>query len=245
MTMNKQTVANNPAGRLLRICKLLRGITAGVLLKDAWAQVVGTKSDDTPVLLRRIGVVIALVDETEHAIRRLDGVNHELFLKWRKPVVEAFSRLNLVGENLTSVHQFLSPDVIMSLEYCDHELSRRCPERTIDAEALKQLLNEIKSLLDDVMEAELPPDIKAFILDKLDALQRAIEMYQFTGLDPVQAAVDGIIGTTIRQGKDHYDNTVQTDVGNRFWDVCSKAASLVTLAQTGQKLLDWVRPFIT
>ena len=231
---------NNPAGRLLYICRKLSSINNSIGLKEAWAKVVDVPVpvEDTPLLLDRIGASISLIEYTKKAIYSLDDIDRNLFLKWEQPVANAFSQLNLSGSNVAQIKQFLTPEIIISLEYCDHELARRNPEQTLDPNELQKVIEEIKSLIDEVVQSNLPDEIRSFILDKLDLLLRSLELYKFCGITPITTAIDAILGATVRCKGNPYTDSKDDPSGKKFWAICSKVSTLIALAGGGKKLLE-------
>ncbi len=233
--MSDKNGPNNPAGRLLIVINGLRN-QKNRRMHDAWGEALKVDPNEISKLIERVSFVSKLVDETEFRIKSLEDLNHELYLRWVPLVRKIFISLNL-DTNLTSINQTLSPEALAGLEFCDDVLSQRCPEKMVDPEKLTELTNEVQQLMDDVLKSDLPDDLREFILDKLDLLLRALEMYQFTGIKPLSDALDGVIGSTLRSGKEWNVESINTVSVQNFWGLLGKISIIINFAESGQKLL--------
>lgn len=240
--MRSNHTPNNPAGRLAMILNNLRQVK-NKALGDAWVEVLGVDKKDTGELIQRVALVSRLVDDTEAQIKSQKDLNHGLYLRWTPLVREVFTNLNFRA-SVNDVNGRLTPEAMTGLEFCDEILSRSCPERTLDPQKLAEVIQEVKSLIDQVIASELPNDLKEFVLDKLDLLLRALEMYQVAGIGPIATALDTIIGTTARCGGKPYAQSKDTPLGKKFWSLCGKVATMIALADGGKKLLECLTTFL-
>lgn len=245
--MAAKSTPNNPAGRLLEVCNKFHGMPNGTSIRTAWAKILGIDETDIPSLLNRIGVAISLISSTKKAVMSLPDLDHGLFLSWEGPLNEAFSRLNLGGENIVGIDKLLAPEVLKALAFCNAELSKRKPEPQADPNELAKLLEEVKILLDDVLESDLPSDIKTFVLEKLNALERAIELYTLSGIKPIEEVVESMLGgALLKAGRMQNDAMTETDLLDRYWKLGGRAAVVVALTDSGIKLLTYFKDtFIT
>lgn len=209
-------------------------------MSTAWAQITKCDESDMPELLHRVGIATSLIKITKLSILRLD-VNHRLFLKWENPVTKAFSNINFIDHNISNLQKTISRDVITSLEYCDHELHRHSTESPIDHEELNKFAAEIKTLIDEVYESELPDYLKNYLLDKLDLLLRAIEMYMFTGIHSLETAIESVVGSAVRNPNQQKE-LLKDNLGEKFWNTCNRLAILIKICESGIKLLDHFFP---
>lgn len=230
---------DNPAQRLLGLCQAFLNIKNGTSIRDAWAQILNVEDDNTPELLYRVGMTLPLVKTTREALERLDEIDRELFLGWQENIEAAFSNLNFKAD-VGEIKNQLKPEIMKQLEFCSHELRRRSPEPTIAPEQLTAFREEVKNLMDEVLQADIPVDLKSFLLDNLDRLLRAIEMYWYTGSRPIQDALDTAIGQAWRGQAQASSNEDEGDLHRRFWDLCGRIAIAFTLVREGSKLLEYV-----
>lgn len=225
----------------MRLCKQLSELPNEMLVVEAWATVLGVERTDRPRLLQRLALANTLIDQTEARIRSLPDINLTLFLTWQGPVRTAFGQLNLVKGTLAQMKTSFTAEVLHSLEHCHDRLRREAPDSALNQRELESILTEVQTLMTNVLESELPPEIRSFLLEKLDSLERAMSMYSVTGIKPVEDAVDSIFGGTIRKGgEEFYKDVKGTECGGRFWKLSSRAATLVTFAESGFKLLGFM-----
>jgi hypothetical protein len=181
--MSNTTLPNNPAGRLLEICRTFRKKQDSTQVRDIWSEITGVPKTDMATLLARVGVALSLIDATRTSIRRIEGISHDLFLQWEAPVSAGLGKLNFDdGYNIAETRRLINEAVIARLEFCDHELSRHSKEPRITQEELDGILADLKKLGSDVLAADFPPDVKAFFVDKIDLLERAILLLRFNGV---------------------------------------------------------------
>src|SRR4051812_48120408 len=114
---------DNPAGRLHAILQKGKSMPDHMVTREAWAQLLNVKADDTPLLLRKVADVMNLYSQTRQLVTELKHSDVELLTK---DFAEIDAALSLVNFDATW-NQFksrLSPLVMRSLEWCSFELSR-------------------------------------------------------------------------------------------------------------------------
>lgn len=193
--MSKQP--NNPAGRLLAIIRKLQAVQKGknILTDQAWAKVFQIDPDNTGLLMDRIGKCLQLGNQIIENVKKLN-LNQDLFLKDINQIILSFRQMNL-QENINSTLSRIRVESIRGLEYCDHEFSRQSPEKVIPETDLKNIYEEICSLLEEVAQADIDSYLKNFMLDKLDLLRQAIELYDVDGCVPIEKALCEITGSIV------------------------------------------------
>lgn len=241
--MSKDYIPNNPAGRLTRLIRRLREVSGTTPMRAAWAHALGVDENNISELLARITLAARLVDQTVIQIEGLADLDHGLYLRWTPLVRGAFTDFGMSNQ-IARITDRLTPEVLTGLDFCNHELSRRCPEQTVDMAKLEELTKEAKALMDQVVRADLPGDLKEYVLDKLDLLLRALEMYHVTGIRPIVSAMETIVGATVLGGKEHHEQLTKTPQGQRLWSLLGKVATLIALAEGGRKLLECMGPLM-
>jgi len=206
---------NNPAGRLLEIIRKLQAIRKEKNIRTdlAWAKLFQIDPDNTGLLMDRIGKSLQLGNQIGEQIKKLD-LNHELFLKDINQIVFSFRQMNLQQDINSTLTRIVS-ESIRGLEYCDHELSKQLPEKVIPETSLKKIYDEICSLLEEVTQTDMDDYLKKFMLDKLDLLRQAIELYDIDGCVPIEKALYEIAGNMVFS-RDKLEGKASNEIGKKF-----------------------------
>lgn len=211
--MSKQP--NNPAGRLLAIIRKLQAARDhnNTSTDKAWAKIFRIDSDNTGLLLNHIGKCLQLGNQIIEKLNKLN-LNHNLFLKDIDQIVLSFRDMHL-QEDINSTLSRIKAESIRGLEYCDHEFSKQAPEKVIPEADLKKIHQEICSLHEEVAKADIDSYLKNFILDKLDLLRKAIELYDVDGCVPIEKALYEIAGS-VAFSQDKLNGRNLKEIGKKF-----------------------------
>lgn len=190
------SLINNPAGRLYLLFGNLRGIPNGTQIGSAWGEVLGVPPE---VVGGQLGKVAALVTQLDEAVsddperERIAATVARYKPSWLlaalpfqlsfqadvaeiKPSPESYEALGLVADILGAV----SPD---ESEPSEEERERR--------------LDELRGLRDEVRgDEELPERVRHLIVDRLTAVEVAIEHMNIGGAEAVQHALEALLGAT-------------------------------------------------
>jgi len=232
------TKANNPAQRLLTILKAARDRPDGKA-EVAWCDILSVESGKNPQLLRRLGLVLDLPNKIKEEIEKISGIDHDVYLKWMPAVQSSFSNINL-GRNFNEFKNPLSDHTIYGLEVCAELLSRHSAEKILNPTDLKELDAEVTKLFDALLDSDLHPDLKSFILTRLDEIHLAILDYEFAGPKPLQRAVEAVVGSALFE-KQKYDRFAGTEHYKAFWKIISKAALIVTIVSGTLQIADGLK----
>ena len=241
MGKGKMPKMNNPASRLLKVVQDLKKEKPRERLDAAFANVLHAPNDYA-LLLRRVGYVLQLVEQTKVCIEAQD-VEHGLYLEPVETIAKAFQGMHLGGPAQNLMQQLPDPAVV-GLTFCAEHLSRHAAEGTLSAESGKGLLAEIDALLATVHEAAIPDEIKAVIIEKIEKLRQAIDEYDILGSAPIVLASDAILGATIRCGPLLEEHPDAKPIWKALWQVAVHSYvaiqvinNLAALPQSAMKML--------
>lgn len=155
--------------------------------------------EDPPLLLKHFG-------EVERAINGM--TESALHSAGRLSPTDAFSP------------QFparrIRDEVLYSLDICSRVLHRRSPEPAVDEAQLKELLVDVRALIDAVISAEsLNSDAKTFLVQRLRDVETALLGSQISGFANLEDALDRLMGGLVRRS-DVQDRGVLARVGSFF-----------------------------
>jgi hypothetical protein len=235
---------NNPASRLLRIVRDGQKQSKTQTAAESWASVLEVPLEDKPLLLSRVGHVMALPEAIRSELEQVENINHALHLKWLPSVETSFSIHNLNMQWKQFIDRF-NPETIYGLEVCGDVLSRNRPEKTVDHDSARGLLNDIRDLITELAEIQLPEDLHSFLYEHLKIVKDALEEYKIKGMKPLEAEVERLTGAVARN-PEFWIRTKETDFGERFWNAMGKLAIVTTIVagqlQIGQEVFSVMSP---
>jgi hypothetical protein len=188
---------NNPAGRLLALIKAGGRInTPGMTVEDAWAKIldVGGQRDE---LFRRLALVVSMPEAIREAVeglgdlpydrslvlRELDHIDKALDTGLARPWAELMNRI--------------PPTTRHSLEIISSTLSNVRPEPSIDDDKLEDVQAKVHQLFEEVIHAEIEPELRQFLLRHVQAMRLAIEDVRIRGAQAVQEVVEQVVGGVV------------------------------------------------
>lgn len=228
---------NNPAGRLLDL--VLAGDNIGnstqVPIRDAWRRILDVERGDDAALMRRLAQVYELPEAIRREITMLDDVPADLLLR-EMTKVDAALQLPLT-DAWQSFRSRVDATTRYSLEVISDVLARRAPEPELTTDQLADLLGNVRSLLDDVLTADLPADLREFLARHLQAMEQAIEEVRIRGADALRDAAEAIIGGVVIRSQTV--GAPKDETGNTFWKkLISVAAGVLVLLNVGKGTLE-------
>lgn len=196
--------STNPAGRLHRILSRAQatltqtGRTSTAI--SVWSQVFEApeRAPDTPEQIKVISGLLQLrqlINETEEGLRRIEGLPDRYFRPFERiRSLPEQSLGNLNGDISVQVRSITEGDMTV-LEFCSERLEAQHTEPIINNEELREILQEVSSLFDEVKTSSLDSELKTFILDGLESIRRGIFEYRIRGPQRLKEALAEIIGS--------------------------------------------------
>jgi len=120
------------------------------------------------------------------------------------------------------------------LKFVADALSRQQGEIALNTEELNELSNEVRALLEKVLDADLDKDIKSLILGKVQDIDQAIINYKFQGSKGLSQVIDSTFGALIQNEKlrSQKENPTVTS----FFTLISRVASVLNVYNNTKKL---------
>ncbi|MGB5962046.1 MAG: hypothetical protein WBG73_15360 [Coleofasciculaceae cyanobacterium] len=249
-TLEEQNIpTNNPAGRLYEI--LTKAIEIGRLVPSrrgtntefpserrvfvVLAKALEIDNPDSFELFDGIAKLSALVNDTELAINKTQDVNIELYLRAINEVKEAFNNLHVnLPEDWLLIANKIDKSTLEKLEFCADVLSRQQGEIVLNNEELNELFDEVRTLLEKVLDADLDKDIKSFMLEKLKDIDQAIINYKFQGSKGLIQAIESTLGATIINEK--IRSQKEKPIVTNFFTVIGRVASVLNVYNNTKNL---------
>jgi hypothetical protein len=219
--------ANNPAGRLHALLTEGHRKLKDKPAEEVWAELLDVPKENKSLLLRRLGHVMALPAAIREKISNVQGIDSSVFLKELPRAEASFGILNFQMRWEEFITRF-DRAVMYGLEVCSDVLSKQYPEKTISESSLAQLKTEVEELLNVLTSADIPNDLKQFIVEHLLAVKSVLEEYVILGSVPIQKEIRSVFGA-LAIDQTIYKRTRATTEGKRFWGIMRK---LLLVTQT-------------
>lgn len=184
---------DNPAGRLLILLRELRTHAQGPSVRDAWRTVLKSKAADAfEVDMLAVSALLSdLVNDIEGLRGRTDVERyHKRIPRWAKLVT--LPRVG--GDQAFTADNVATDDELDMLADLSDLLSHRLSEGSLDPTLLEELLAQVTDLRDQVTTADdLDADLRVFLLQHLEALDRALRQVRIRGAQ----GLDDVLGRAI------------------------------------------------
>jgi hypothetical protein len=239
--------ANNPAGRLYVILKQFRdnAPTPSDVNSTRLAQFFQAQKSDgeseTLEVIHRLIELLKLVDDTIQAITTLDLPDPEPYLRPFPQIRRVIYSLlvNLRGQWATYHKEVVKID-FGALEFCSTKLMEYPTEQPIKQADFDKILSDVQELFDDVNREGMPPNLRAFILDSLESIRRAIVEYRIRGAERLREELGSIVGAVYINY--HIVESEQNKPQiTKLWQIFNGLKSLVDFASKARPLAE---PFI-
>lgn len=186
---------DNPAGRLYDILSRIKQSNSGWTVVYALPGILSVDPNDAIGVFYAFTQLKGLIDDTDLAIEQLEGYKYKRYQKTIERIKIAFQDVDYELK-LQDILKYLNDDTLLSLKHCAEELSGT--EIYIDRDALKELQDEVNSLVEKVMESDsLGKEIRSFLYEKLQDIDKAIRDYRFYGSAGIRRAFESSLGAAL------------------------------------------------
>lgn len=241
----------NPAGRLHKI--LTKAKQSGGSPFGVWSRVFElqdykekARNPDEATweanieVTSRILQVKQLIDDTEESLRRIEGLSEKYFRPFQRirPLIfQSLQNLNS-GDLGPTMNQITEGDMTV-LEFCSEKLEELHAEPVVNEDELKEILQDVNALFNEVRSAAIDPELKSFVLDGLETIRRGLNEFRIRGPERLKETIADVLANYMVNQR-----TPQTPEEEASLDKFNKAfarfVSLVTLAANAKKLIDLV-----
>lgn len=223
---------DDPAGRLYDILNRVLILKGGnTKMKDVWSTVLDIHAPDgvfTTLVLYRLSGITQLVEECKKRIVQDSDIDQQLHLEPFQAASDALSHLNL-EETWEQFTGRLTSEHVRAMRYTSDYLSNDQGEGVIEEATQEELQGDIAELLERVLVAEIPDDIKAFLVDALEDIRRALVGYRINGAEGLKTALATSLGAAFRFSDAMREAQEEPiiQVYTRFFDFLLKLDSIV------------------
>ncbi len=218
------TTYDNPAGRLYGLLAAIKGMTEVTTLSNAWANALEIEETELPL---RLADVARLIPDLQKAVDRAgDDVHTRLVTRHRSSWANLiFPFQHPFGAMLKDV-SLPSDDAMDALASLSSHLHHLAPDGRIPSvDEVEKLREQIDTLRGDITASDLPDDVKALVLLRLEAIADALAHLSVTGPGGVRSAIEALIGTAVVSGGAE-KTSAKSSAWKGVWTVVAVACTL-------------------
>jgi hypothetical protein len=184
----------NPAENLLSIVEKACQVASHETQRKGWSFILNLEQDNDVDILDGIANTIKLIVRTKKAIDSLEeGYDKELFLNPVDRVLAQVRAVHLDGSWMP-VTQSFDRNLKTSLQFCANVLKMNLTQKSLDTNQIESWMKEIDALLIDIIESEVPQELKYLFVNHLEKLRRALLNYWLFGIEGVRSQLEESIG---------------------------------------------------
>ncbi len=183
---------DNPAARLHSLLDEALKMRGKNKVWHVWAGLLGVDTNDFGTAVGEIAKVYALPAQIRHEIAQLSG-DPDTYLEHFDNIESQLFTVPLQN-NWSSVVSNLKTEAMFGLKVCAERLHNERPQRTLGDEQLTEIEERTHSLFEFVDGADLPDELRQFILRHLHAVEVALRRVRISGLDDLNAAFLQAVG---------------------------------------------------
>jgi hypothetical protein len=191
----------NSAGRLFNILHDAKQkvpnqvITASKLWAEVFALDQGTPDFEVHIFERLLQLRQLIID-AERDLRGI-GISDKMLRPFEriKPIPQ--QSLSYLNSDIRNTIQAVTESDMTLLEVCSEELEKRHLEPAVDEAELHEILADLRVIFDEVTSGSIDPDLKLFILDGLETIQRGILEFRIRGHQRLNETIGEIVASFV------------------------------------------------
>lgn len=190
---------NNPAARLNALLLSARNQAPDTNARMAWSAVLSVQHTDTATLMRACAGVVSLAYQTRLLVQTYGTENPDLVLEQFHLIegtVDNFANLDMAMSQFMNQYNDLAD---YCLRLCSALIDRYDAEPIAEEEAVTSLTDQVAALVRAVLDSDLDPAIKAWLVARLNEVELKLRHIKIYGQPGVVAALDELLGGAVRK----------------------------------------------
>lgn len=226
----------NDGDRLYRVLNNARGLTGGTVVQK-FSQALELPMDDVGEFFRSIASLHELLARIGEKLRDLEGDEgpHVVIFRDVSPLIRRAITIDALNGPWENQKQLIKAEDLMALRGFAATLSTYHSADAIAAQELEKLRTTIKEVEADVLNSELPPILKALVLEHVSAIRRAVDEYRIWGVDALRNALALNFGMIIMH-KDEFEAQKGSPAASKYFALISAVNLIVTTALHAKEL---------
>lgn len=188
----------NPVGRLHDLLQDLLNTQQTLPIRVGWARVFQCDPDDTQELLSLIVEVIQLTKNAKEAVAANPKANLAI---WLEPFdnVQRFLSITNLDNHFGNHSALLGPKTMQGLQFGENLVDmNRGVTASIPSDEISALLDGLSDVLSQVLDSELPPELKRLFASNLEHLRHALISFRISGIEGLIDELDRSWGSLLR-----------------------------------------------
>ncbi len=218
---------DNPAARLLSLLEEGMKYDANTNCRVVWENLLGVNDSDS-LLASRLGKVMGLPEIIIKALKDSYPQQNHDWSHWQSQINSAFMTQNLSSIWVSFISN-IDQHSINYLRLASDLLQAKSNTKLLADEGLLVTREQLDAIYKEVLEFDLPDEVKKYLIRNLRKLILSIDEYKLTGALPILDAIEAAIGHA------HLDNEYKnflndTELGKKLLDTLASMANVVTVA---------------
>jgi hypothetical protein len=230
---------NNAARRLCDILKhaIAANVKGNELIYQALAQPLAIKDPDTNRHL--FTEFFLLLAEVERTVKQLKKVNDlDEYIDAVKEIQSIFFTYGLFQGKWDAVRSTIqNRNFILILSSCANFIAQEQIDPSLSEEQLQKFLQECETILQEVVESDLPEDMKTFLVIRLEEICTAIRHYSLGGPERLRTVVEANIGGIILRSSGISSEDKEKPILRKVFDWLLTLGGILDLAANTQGYL--------
>lgn len=218
---------DNPAARLLSILEKAKEIPPSMNCRNAWKKLLGP-IENNAMLISRLGKIMELPEQIIQAMQDGFPSQGDTWSHWEAQISQGFSAQNL-NANWDSFINNIDAHSIIYLRLASDLLHSKSNTKVIADEQINAVRESIQTIYEEVLNSELPGEIKKYVIRCLRKILVGIDEYHLTGALPLLDTIETMVGHSAID-KDYHNFLTDSDLGKRILDTLGSMADVVTVA---------------
>lgn len=218
---------DNPAARLLSILEKGKQLPLNTNCRIAWQRLLMVEND-IALLMSRLGKIMELPEQIILALQEGFPNQKNTWSHWSTKVNAGFMQQHL-NSNWDSFINHIDDHSITYLALAADLLQSKSNTKTISDDEIKSVRGKISQIYEEILTADLPDEVKKYLIRYLRKILIGIDEYYLTGALPLLDAVDTMLGHAAIDT--NYRNFLRdTELGKKILDTLGAMANVVTVA---------------
>lgn len=226
---------DNSAGRLYNIFSEAMTKHQNWKARQVWGEIFDVDPDETGVILSKVANMINVIEETKNHFASIEGINNDIYIEPFDTLQKALSTVNF-ETNWSTFRNQISGSTLTALKFCADYLKGSSTEQVIEQEELNNLREEVETILHQVIDSDLPKELRFIIIDNLEGIRKAILDYQLLGAEGLKRELKYNIGSFYLHSKE-FEKEKDNGKIKKYFSLVMHLFNIVKFAYNNKNLL--------
>ncbi|TXT31618.1 MAG: hypothetical protein FD131_1035 [Rhodocyclaceae bacterium] len=218
---------DNPAARLLTVLEEGQKLNAQGSCRAAWDELLKAQGNQA-LLMSRLGKVMELPQHIIQAIEENYPSHRKHAAHWESQVNAGFTHQSL-GSNWQSFMGHIDSHTLSYLAMTSELLQQKSNTKSIEDASILEARNKLEELYKEIRSADIPTEIRLYLIRHLRQILESIDEYFITGALPILDTTGTLLGHALIDEK--YRNFLRDEaIGARIFECLTAMANVVGVA---------------